>query len=298
MAAIRVLIHGATGKMGVETVAAVCRESDMELVGAVCGTDRGGVLATPSGEVPMYAGLDGLARLLDETRPDAMVDFTNSTACMEAAHAAAARKANLVLGASGLNAGHHAQLDALANDNGVGIIVAPNFALGAIVLKKLAEQAAPFFDYVDIVESHHEMKIDAPSGFSLALANSLAEQKQFSRNVTEKENLPETQGRRSQRRHRPQRPAAGPQRPPRGGLRRGRADGHPAPRHAGPRLLYARRGPLHPRSRRQAGAGGRPGEGAGAVRICGMAWEVILSSGVPRQKFARTLPIFGAGRNC
>ena len=108
----------------------------------------------------------------------------------------------MVLGASGLNADHHAQLDALANDNGVGIIVAPNFALGAIVLKKLAEQAAPFFDYVDIVESHHEMKIDAPSGFSLALANSLAEHKQFSRNVTEKENLPETRGRRGQRGHR------------------------------------------------------------------------------------------------
>ena len=191
MAAIRVVIHGATGKMGVETVAAVCRESDMELVGAVCGTDRGGVLNTPSGEVPMYTGLDGLSRLLDETRPDMMVDFTNSTACMDAAHNAAARKINLVLGASGLNADHHAQLDALANDNGVGII---NFALGAIVLKKLAEQAAPFFDYVDIVESHHEMKIDAPSGFSLALANSLAQQKQFSRNVTEKENLPETRG--------------------------------------------------------------------------------------------------------
>ena len=123
-----------------------------------------------------------------------MVDFTNSTACMQAAHAAAARKISMVLGASGLNADHLAQLDALANDNGIGIIVAPNFALGAIVLKKLAEQAAPFFDYVDIVESHHEMKIDAPSGFSLALANSLAEQKQFHRNVTEKENLPGTRG--------------------------------------------------------------------------------------------------------
>ena len=191
MAAIRVVIHGATGKMGVETVAAVCRESDMDLVGAVCQTDRGGVLPTPAGDVPLSTDL---SQILDDTRPDMMVDFTNSTACMEAAHIAATRKLNLVLGASGLNADHHAQLDALANDNGVGIIVAPNFALGAIVLKKLAEQAAPFFDYVDIVESHHEMKIDAPSGFSLALANSLAGLKQFSRNVTEKENLPETRG--------------------------------------------------------------------------------------------------------
>ena len=194
MAAIRVVIHGATGKMGVETVAAVCREGDLELVGAVCGSDRGGALATPGGDVPLAAGPEGLARLLEETRPDALVDFTNAAAGMEAAAVAAARKVNLVLGSSGLSADHLAQLDALANDNGVGIIVAPNFALGAIVLKKLAEQAAPFFDYVDIVESHHEMKIDAPSGFSLALANSLAGQKQFRRNEVERENLPETRG--------------------------------------------------------------------------------------------------------
>ena len=191
MAAIKVVIHGATGRMGLETVAAVCRESDMELAGAVCRQERGGVLPTPGGDVPLSTNLAGM---LDVAMPDAMVDFTNAAACMEAAHTAAARKVNLVLGASGLSAKHLAQLDALANDNGVGIIVAPNFALGAVVLKKLAEQAAPFFDYVDIVESHHEMKIDAPSGFSLALAHSLAEQKRFRRNVTERENLPETRG--------------------------------------------------------------------------------------------------------
>ena len=191
MAAIKVVIHGATGRMGLETVAAVGRESDLELAGAVCRQERGDVLPTPSGDVPLSTDLLGM---LEAARPDAMVDFTNAAACMEATHTAAARKVNMVLGASGLSAEHLAQLDALANDNGVGIIVAPNFALGAVVLKKLAEQAAPFFDYVDIVESHHEMKIDAPSGFSLALAHSLAEQKRFRRNVTERENLPETRG--------------------------------------------------------------------------------------------------------
>ena len=191
MATIRVLIHGATGKMGVETVNAVSRESDLKLVGAVCRQERGAYLPTPNGEVPLSTDLP---QLLTDTRPDVLVDFTNAAASMEAAHIAAARRVNLVLGSSGLSADHLTQLDALANNHNVGIIVAPNFALGAIVLKKLAEQAAPFFDYVDIIESHHEMKIDAPSGFSLALAQSLAEQKQFRRNQTEKENLPETRG--------------------------------------------------------------------------------------------------------
>jgi len=86
------------------------------------------------------------------------------------------------------------RLNAMANDNGIGIIVAPNFALGAVVLKRLLEQAAPYFEYVDIVESHHEAKIDAPSGFAMDLARTIGDQKQFARNYPERENLPDTRG--------------------------------------------------------------------------------------------------------
>ena len=191
MSAIRVVVNGATGKMGVETVTAVSREPDLELVGATCLRERGTVLNTPAGEVPLSTDLGAL---LDEVRPDVVVDFTNAGVCMEAAMVAGGRSVHLVLGSSGLSADHLKQLDALANDNNIGIIVAPNFALGAVVLKRLAEQAAPYFDYVDIVESHHEAKIDAPSGFALALAGSLSAGKQFKRNQTERENLPNTRG--------------------------------------------------------------------------------------------------------
>ena len=135
-----------------------------------------------------------LEELIERTKPDVMVDFTNAGACMEAASVGAAHSINLVLGSSGLNQDHLKQLDALANDRNIGIIVAPNFALGAVVLKRLVEQAAPYFDYVDIVEAHHEAKIDSPSGFALAMARSLGDQKQFKRNHAEKENLPETRG--------------------------------------------------------------------------------------------------------
>ena len=61
-------------------------------------------------------------------------------------------------------------------------------------MKRLVEQAAGYFDYVDIVESHHEAKIDAPSGFAMALAKSIGDNKQFTRNQTEKENLPGSRG--------------------------------------------------------------------------------------------------------
>ena len=192
MASIRVVVNGATGKMGTETVAAVGGAGDMSLVGAACHRDRGPVLALPGGaEVSLSTNLESL---LEETKPDVLVDFTNASACMEAALLGAASSTHLVLGASGLTDDDLARLDALANDKGIGVIVAPNFALGAVVLKRLVEQAAGYFEYVDIVESHHEAKIDAPSGFAMALAKSLGDNKQFTRNQTEKENLPGSRG--------------------------------------------------------------------------------------------------------
>lgn len=192
MAPIRVAINGATGKMGMETVAALEREEDLSLVGAICRRERGGTLALPGGGmVPLSTDLEDA---LEQTKPDALVDFTSAAACMAAAPLAAARSVNLVVGVSGLTDADLAQLEALAKEHSIGIIVAPNFALGAVVLKRLVEQAAPFFDYVDIVEAHHEAKIDAPSGFAMALAKSIGDQRSFIRNYPEKENLPETRG--------------------------------------------------------------------------------------------------------
>ena len=192
MATIKIVVNGATGRMGTETVTAICRQDDLELVGAACHRERGASLALPGGShVPLSTNLDSI---LERTRPDVVVDFTNAAACMAAVPVAAAHSANMVLGASGLTNEHLKQLDALAHDHSLGIIVAANFALGAVILKKLVEQAAPYFDYVDIVEAHHEGKIDSPSGFALAIAKSIGEQKRFTRNITEKENLPNTRG--------------------------------------------------------------------------------------------------------
>jgi len=192
MATIGVVVNGATGKMGTETVAAVSRQEDLALVGAVCRQDRGPLLNLPTGDQVSLS--TNLEELIQRTQPAVLVDFTNATVCMEAASVGAAHSINLVLGSSGLNEDHLKQLDSLANDRNIGIIVAPNFALGAVVLKRLVEQAAPFFDYVDIVEAHHEAKIDSPSGFAMALAKSLGDQKQFTRHYPEKENLPNTRG--------------------------------------------------------------------------------------------------------
>ena len=190
---ISVVIHGATGRMGMETVRAVSAAEDMALVGATCNTPRGDSLPTPAGDVPLSTDL---ASMLDAANPTVMVEFTHADACMEAVPLAADRGIHMVLGASGLNAAQLQTLDTMSREHGVGIIVAPNFALGAVVLKKLAEQAASFFDYVDVVEAHHEMKIDSPSGFSMAIARGMREERgsDFVRNEASVHHLPETRG--------------------------------------------------------------------------------------------------------
>ncbi len=192
MPTIKVVVNGATGKMGVETVGAVCRQDDITLVGASCRQERGPTLNLPSGDqVPLSTNL---GELVEQTEPDVVVDFTNASAGMEAAVVGASHSVNMVMGASGLTGDDLKQLGDLASDRNVGIIVAPNFALGAVVLKRLAERAAQYFEYVDVVEAHHEMKIDSPSGFAVDLARTIGDQKQFTRNYPERENLPHTRG--------------------------------------------------------------------------------------------------------
>jgi 4-hydroxy-tetrahydrodipicolinate reductase len=83
--------------------------------------------------------------------------------------------ANLVIGTTGLSKQDLALIDKLSKDNEVGAVVAPNFALGAVVMTHLARAAAKFFDYAEIIEMHHEQKTDAPSGTALSTARAMAE---------------------------------------------------------------------------------------------------------------------------
>ena len=103
------------------------------------------------------------------------MDFTNAGAAMEASRVAAAQGVNLVVGTTGLTEDNLKELDGLANEHQIGAFVAPNFALGAVLLIHLARGLGKYFDYADIVEMHHETKIDSPSGTAMALARSLGE---------------------------------------------------------------------------------------------------------------------------
>ena len=193
MPPLRVIVHGATGRMGRETLTALGRDADLQPVGGVDREPLGDRFSLPeSTDTALYA--TSLEELVPRCQADVVVDFSTASASMTAAPVAASAGLHLVIGTTGLSDADLATLENLSNEHKVGIIVAPNFALGAVVLGYLARIAARFFDYADIFEAHHEAKIDAPSGTALALARAISSEKSFTHLVPEKEPLAGTRG--------------------------------------------------------------------------------------------------------
>lgn len=170
---IKVAVQGASGKMGQEVVKAVCGELGMRLVGAVevRAPRHSLVLPDGSGSVPFSANLK---TMLATCCPDVLVDFTIAKAVMPAARIAARQGVNMVIGTTGLNSADIDEIRQLAESNGIGVVVAPNFSLSAVLMIHLAKIAARYFDYAEIVELHHSTKADAPSGTALATARAMA----------------------------------------------------------------------------------------------------------------------------
>jgi 4-hydroxy-tetrahydrodipicolinate reductase len=153
---MKVAVLGAAGRMGAEACRAVEAADDLELVARVGSAD------------PLQAVVDAGTRVaIDLTRPDAVLD--NLQFCIE-------NGIHAVVGTSGFDADRLATvrgwLDAAP---GVGVLVAPNFAVGAVLMMRFAEQAARFFESVEIVELHHPDKADAPSGTARRTAELVAE---------------------------------------------------------------------------------------------------------------------------
>jgi 4-hydroxy-tetrahydrodipicolinate reductase len=173
MKPIKVAVYGALGRMGQALVDALCHEPDMQLVGAVDIKATKDKLTLPdgSGTVPLSPKLD---EILSAVQPEVVVDFSVAAAVMPAVRLTTERGINLVTGTSGLTADNIEEIDRLAKAKGMGVAVVPNFALGAVMMMHLAKIAGKYFDFAEIIEMHHERKLDAPSGTALATARAMA----------------------------------------------------------------------------------------------------------------------------
>ncbi len=168
------VVQGAAGRVGQVLVNALCHEPEIQIVGAIELKVTQDYLPLPdgSGTVPFSADLD---HILTVCQPDVLVDFTIARATMPAVRKATKQGVNLVIGTTGLTADELSEIDRLATASKVGAVVAPNFALGAVLMMHLAKIAAKYLDYAEIIELHHHLKADSPSGTSLSTARAMAQ---------------------------------------------------------------------------------------------------------------------------
>ncbi len=150
-----IIVNGASGKMGQETVKAITLAPDMECVGK--------------------AGRDNpLREMLKQRRADVVVDMTHPEVARENAGIILDAGCHAVIGTTGFTPQDLEDLDALAKAKNRAIFICPNFAIGAILMMKAAQEAAKYFERVEIIESHHPKKADAPSGTAIKTAELIA----------------------------------------------------------------------------------------------------------------------------
>lgn len=168
---IKVVVAGAAGRMGSESVKSVWFEEDMELVGAIDVERQNedvGILIG-GGKTGVYIESD-LEKVLQQTKPDVLVDFTNMEVVLANVKTAVKYGVRPVVGTTGIAKEEIEEIEKLCREKAIGGVIAPNFALGAVFMMKFAEMAARYFPNVEIIELHHDRKLDAPSGTAIQTA--------------------------------------------------------------------------------------------------------------------------------
>jgi 4-hydroxy-tetrahydrodipicolinate reductase len=173
---IRVIVAGASGRMGQEVIKMMRQYDHLELVAGVSRTYAGQDVGEALGFNPIGAPFYATAQeALEKHEADVWVDFTTPHAVKEHMVLAISKGVRPVVGTSGLSEAEVQELSELCAEKGVGAIIAPNFALGAVLMMVFARQAAKYLPHVEIVEYHHDQKLDAPSGTAMKTAEMISE---------------------------------------------------------------------------------------------------------------------------
>lgn len=155
---IKIIVNGSRGRMGQVAVTAIEAHSQLTLV-ASC--DNG----------------DNLSAAIQQHKPDVVIDFTQPDAAFDNTKTIIENGARPVIGTTGFTEEDIETLTALCKEKKCGGIIAPNFSLGAILTMRYARDCARYFGDVEIIETHHEKKIDAPSGTAIKTAQLISETK-------------------------------------------------------------------------------------------------------------------------
>jgi 4-hydroxy-tetrahydrodipicolinate reductase len=169
---IRVIVSGAKGRMGQEAVNMVLADPELQLVAGV-GSKRQVEESTTLAEgVPFFSSLEEAILFANA---DVVVDFTTPEVVKQNMVVCLNNGVRPVVGTTGLTPNDLEELNNLCQNKGIGAIVAPNFAIGAILMMKFAREAARYMPHVEIIEMHHDRKLDAPSGTAIKTAELISE---------------------------------------------------------------------------------------------------------------------------
>jgi 4-hydroxy-tetrahydrodipicolinate reductase len=170
----KVVVTGALGRMGREVIAGLCKDPEIDLAGGVDPRAVEEYLDLPGGGGLIPVGRD-LEAIISRVRPQVMVDFTHPDAVMGNVRTALKMGVSPVVGTSGVKPDQLEEIRGLADQAGLGAFVAPNFAIGANLMLHFARVASKFLPAAEIIEMHHDGKVDAPSGTAHATALAMRE---------------------------------------------------------------------------------------------------------------------------
>ena len=179
MEKIKVGVMGALGKMGKEVCRAVLGDEALTLTAAYAleqqGMDIGPLIGLAECGVKVETNL---TKMLEEADIDVMVDFTNAQAVLDNLPRVIAKGIHVVVGTTGLTQEEVQSLGKQAEEAQVGMFIASNFAIGAVLMMKFAQEAAKYMPNVEIIELHHDHKLDAPSGTAVTTLKKIAQSRQ------------------------------------------------------------------------------------------------------------------------
>jgi len=173
---IKVIIAGPRGRMGSEAVKLVNNTKQFELLAAVDYKHDGMMLNDLQGfsflhNVPVYGSLE---KCLQNVEADVLIDLTTPEVGMHHARTALHYNVRPVVGTTGFTKNDLDELEKTCQEKELGCIIAPNFALGAVLMMKFSQMAARYFPDIEIIEMHHDQKLDAPSGTAVKTAEMIS----------------------------------------------------------------------------------------------------------------------------
>lgn len=176
MSKVKIVVAGPRGRMGREAVHLVTSTNNFELVAVVDHKNEGKILGELDGfhglETPVYENLE---RCFEEHSPDVLIDLTTPKVGMYHTKTALQYGVRPVVGTTGFSKEDLLELETICKEKGLGCIIAPSFAVGAVLMMKFSKLAAKYFPNVEIIELHHDRKLDAPSGTAVKTAQMIGE---------------------------------------------------------------------------------------------------------------------------